>query len=68
MGDISLQEVAPFLELTDLSEAMKIVASYREEMMYNNNPRRSARQFGFGDDEEDRCVAKIAEDIFPSWH
>lgn len=67
MGDISLREVAPLLELTDMSEAMKIVASYREDMAYNNNPRRSARQLGLDDDEENFHRASIAEDLLPTW-
>lgn len=67
MGDVSLREVCALLELTNMTEAVKIVSSYREDMAYNNNPRRSARQLGFDDDEENRHVASIAEDLLPTW-
>lgn len=66
MGDVSLREVVVLLELTNMTEAMKIASSYREDMAYNNNPRRRVRQLGF-DYEENRHVASIAEDLLPTW-
>lgn len=67
MEEMSLREVCSLLELTNMSEAIKIISSYREEVMYNRNPRRSVRQLGLCDDEENRHVASIAEDLLPTW-
>lgn len=67
MGDVSLREVVVLLELTNMTEAMKIASSYREDVAYNNNPRRRVRQLGFDNYEENRHVASIAGDLLPTW-